>query len=193
MDRNSAGSTGKVPGLNTPRGKRIRVFYLSYTPPVPSWGGAMSFYRHFVERNDFEIFVATDNAEVEQYQVPYQFLRFDVPKWLRRMLHTRLYRWFWHYNQSIAGYFVPRRVWEAARSFKPDLIFTIAGSWNWTARVAQRVARRLRVPLVASFNDWYDFGVLMHPLSDVRSKGRFVNFIAIVIWHFVPRKGCLRP
>ena len=163
MDRDSAGSTGNLPGLTMPRDKRIRVFYLSYTPPVPTWGGAMSFYRHFAERNDFEIFVATDSAEVQQYEVPYQFLLFDVPKWLKRMLRTRLYRWSWHYNQLIAGYFVPRRVWEAARVFKPDLVFTIAGSWNWTARVAQRVARRLRVPLVASFNDWFDFGVLMHP------------------------------
>src|SRR5262249_9755271 len=50
-----------------------------------------------------------------------------------------------------------------AQSFNPDLVFTIAGSWNWTARLAQRVARRLRVPVVASFNDWYDFGVVMHP------------------------------
>jgi glycosyl transferase family 4 len=145
------------------RNKRIRVFYLSYTPPVPSWGGAMSFYRHFVERSDFEIFVATDSAEVQQYNVPYPVLQFDVPKWLKRMQHTRLYRWFWQYNQSIAGYFVPHQVWQAARLFKPDLVFTIAGSWNWTAQLAQRVARRLRVPLVASFNDWFDFGLVMHP------------------------------
>jgi len=64
MDRNSAGATGRVMGLTTPRDERIRVFYLSYTPPVPSWGGAMSFYRHFVERTDFEIFVATDNGSM---------------------------------------------------------------------------------------------------------------------------------
>jgi hypothetical protein len=163
MDRDLARSVGNIGGRTTPRDKRIRVFYLSYTPPVPTWGGAMSFYRHFVERNDFEIFVATDSPEVQQYQVPYRFLRFDVPKWLNRMLHTRLYRWFWHYKQLVAGYFVPHQVWQAARIFKPDLVFTIAGSWNWTARVAERVARRLRVPLVASFNDWFDFGVLMHP------------------------------
>jgi glycosyl transferase family 4 len=163
MELDSAHSTGNAPSLTASRDKRIRVFYLSYTPPVPSWGTAMSFYRHFVERSDFEIFIATDSAEVEQYQVPYRFLRFDVPKWLRRMQHTRFYRWFWQYNQSIAGYFVPHQVWQAARAFKPDLVFTVAGSWNWTARLAQQVARRLRVPLVASFNDWFDFGVLMHP------------------------------
>jgi Glycosyltransferase Family 4 len=123
----------------------------------------MSFHRHFVEHNDFEIFVATDSADVEKYKVPYPFLRFDAPRWLNRMLHTRLYRWFWHYKQLIAGHFVPHQVWQAAKSFKPDLVFTIAGSWNWTAPLAQRVARRLRVPLVASFNDWFDFGVVMHP------------------------------
>src|SRR5436305_10478624 len=128
MDRDLARSVGNIGGRTTPRDKRIRVFYLSYTPPVPTWGGAMSFYRHFVERNDFEIFVATDSPEVQQYQVPYRFLRFDVPKWLHRMLHTRLYRWFWHYEQLVAGYFVPHQVWQAARIFKPDLVFTIAGT-----------------------------------------------------------------
>jgi glycosyltransferase involved in cell wall biosynthesis len=145
------------------RDNRLRVFYLSYTPPVPTWGGAMSFYRHFVERNDFEIFVATDSAEVEEYQVPYAFLRFDVPTWLNKLLHTRLYKWFWSYKQLMAGYFVPAKILDAAHAFQPDLVFTIAGSWNWTARIAQRVAQHLRVPLVASFNDWFDFGVLMHP------------------------------
>jgi len=162
-DIDSTGTTGNVPRLSTPRDKRIRILYLSYNPPVPSWGTAMSFYRHFVERDDFEIFVATDSADVQQYEAPYRFLRFDVPKWLKRMQHTRFYRWFWQYNQSVAGYFVPHRVWQASRIFKPDLVFTIAGSWNWTARVAQRVARRLHVPLVASFNDWFDFGLIVHP------------------------------
>ena len=162
MDLDSADLIANVPGLTTPSDKRIRVFYLSYHAPVPTWGTAMSFYRHFVERDDFEIFVATDSAEVEQYDVPYRFLRFDVPKWLKRMQHTRFYRWFWQYNQSIAGYFVPQQVCQAARTFKPDIIFTIGGSWNWTARLAQRVARCVDVPLVASFNDWFDFGVLMH-------------------------------
>src|SRR6266550_2815047 len=163
MERDRRSSIGYASDLPRPRDKRIRVFYLSYQPPVPTWGTAMSFYRHFVERNDFEIFVATDSMEVQEYDVPYRFLKFDIPKWLKRMQHTRFYRWFWQYNQSIAGYFVPDEVWQAARAFQPDLIFTIGGSWNWTARLAQRVAQRLGVPLVASFNDWFDFGVLMHP------------------------------
>jgi len=66
MNRDSAASTGRVQHRTTPRDKPIRIFYLSYTPPVPTWGGAMSFYRQFVERNDFEIFVATGSGEVQK-------------------------------------------------------------------------------------------------------------------------------
>src|SRR5262245_52228243 len=87
MDRQSEDLDNYVSDLITPVDKRIRVFYLSYHPPVPTWGTAMSFYRHFVGRDDFEIFVATDSAEVHQYEVPYRFLRFDAPKWLKRMQH----------------------------------------------------------------------------------------------------------
>jgi hypothetical protein len=191
MDRDSAGSTGYALDLTTPRDKRIRIFYLSYNPPVPSWGTAMSFYRHFVEQDDFEIFVATDSADVQQYEVPYPFLRFDVPKWLNRMQHTRFYRLFWQYNQSIAGYFVPHQVWQAARLFKPDLVFTIAGSWNWTARVAQRVARGLGVPLVASFNDWFDFGVLMHPYFQGSIERAFRKFYRNCHLAFCTSEGML--
>ena len=163
MGRASEGGTEYLADVTAPRDKPIRVFYLSYTPPVPSWGGAMSFYRHFVERNDFEIFVATNSSEVEQYDVPYPYYRFNLPRWLDRMLRTRFYRWISIYQHLVAGHFVPKQVWKAAYTFKPDLVFTIGGSWNWTAQVAQRVARRLGVPLVASFNDWFDFGVTMPP------------------------------
>jgi hypothetical protein len=151
----------------------------------------MSFYRHFVERSDFEIFIATDSIEVQQYDVPYRFLQFDAPKWLERMVHTRLYRWFWHYKQLMAGYFVPDEVWQAARAFQPDMVFTIAGSWNWTARIAQRVARRLRVPLVASFNDWFDFGVLMHPYFRSSIERAFRRFYRDCDLAFCTSEGML--
>jgi len=186
--RSSAGYASNLPGLCD---KRIRVFYLSYTPPVPTWGGAMCFYRHFVERSDFELFVATDSAEVQQYDVPYPFLRFDAPKLLNRMLRTRFYRWVSIYQHLLAGYFVPDEVWQAARAFQPDLIFTIAGSWNWTARMAQRVSRRLDVPLVVSFNDWFDFGVLMHPYSRRFIEKAFRNFYRNCDLAFCTSEGML--
>jgi hypothetical protein len=123
----------------------------------------MAFYRHFVERSDFDLLVATDSMDVERYDVPYPFVRFNAPGWLERVQRTRFHEWFHSYQHLIAGRFVPREVWRAARQFRPDLVFTIGGSWNWTAMMAGNIARRLGVPLVASFNDWFDYGVIIHP------------------------------
>src|SRR5262245_6427069 len=191
MQRDRSSSVGYASELNTPRDRRIRIFYMSYTPPVPTWGGAMSFYRHFAERDDFDIFVATDSTEVQQYNVPYPFLRFDAPRLLKRMQRTRFYRWASIYQHLFAGYFVPVEVWQAARTFQPDLIFTIAGSWNWTARMAQRVARRLDVPLVASFNDWFDFGLVMPPYLRSSIERAFREFYRDCDLAFCTSEGML--
>ncbi len=156
--------------------EKLRVFFLTYYPPVPAMGGAMAFHRHFVERKDFELFVATDDKRVLEYNPPYPVLIFQEPAWLERMSRTRLSPWIHSYKQVFAGNFIPAEVLEAAEKFKPDLIFTIGGSWNWTAQMSQKLARKLAVPLVASFNDWFDFGTINHPALLGRVEKKFRAF-----------------
>jgi glycosyltransferase involved in cell wall biosynthesis len=56
-------------------------------------------------------------------------------------------------------------------------MFTIAGSWDYSALVAERVARRLKVPLVASFNDWFNYGWFpSHPVYHPLIERRFRRF-----------------
>ena len=138
-----------------------KVFFLSFIPPLPAWGSAMTFYRHFVERNDFEVRIATDSADVRNYQLPYEPLMFDLPASWKRMRNTRFNKWILGTEALRGELFLPRSVMEEARRFRPDVIFTMAGSWNWVALAAQRAARTLGVPLAASFNDWYDYPWLM--------------------------------
>ena len=72
---------------------------------------------------------------------------------------------------------VPSVVWHAARDFNPDVVFTIAGNWDYSALVAQRVARHLNLPLVASFNDWFNFGWFpAHPFFHKAIERRFRQF-----------------
>lgn len=139
-------------------------------------GGAMAFYRHFVERDDFELFVATDDARVLNFQPKFPVLIFRQPRWLERVMHTRLFHWAHSYKHFIAGCSVPAEVLEAARRFKPDFIFTIAGSWDWTAVMARQLARELGVPLVGSFNDWFDFSLIVHPRLHGRLEKTFRQF-----------------
>jgi glycosyltransferase involved in cell wall biosynthesis len=155
---------------------RFRVFFLTYYPPTPTMGGAMAFYRHFVERKDFDILVATDDESVLNYKPPYELLLFKQPPLLDRLLRTRMYRFVHSYKHLWAGNFIPDEVEKAARQFKPDLIFTIAGAWGWTTLMSQRLASRLKVPLVGSFNDWFDFSGIIHPLARPLLEKKFRSF-----------------
>lgn len=137
----------------------------------------MTFYRHFIERNNFETFVATNSHHVDEYDLPYQPALFQAPFWWRRLQNTRLHRWIVGFQSLHGAWMFPADVLNAAKAFKPDLVFTMAGSWNWTALAAQKAARALDVPLVASFNDWYDypsFGGL--PSQKARVEARFRKF-----------------
>lgn len=136
----------------------------------------MAFYRHFVERPDFELFVATDDRRVLQYNPPYPVLIFQQPAWLERLIRTRLGRWAHSYKHLLAGNSIPDEVLAAAREFQPDFIFTIAGSWDWTTQMSRRLARKLGVPLVGSFNDWCDFSLIVHPAVRSRLEKKFRAF-----------------
>lgn len=137
---------------------RTRLLYLSYTPPIPTWGGAMAFYRHFIERQDFTVKVITNCEKFPAQSVPYQPVLFGPSRLTRRLFRTRLLPWFYGPHSLSAWGRVPKDVWRAAQEFNPDVVFTVAGSWDYSALVAQQVARRLKVPLVASFNDWFNYG-----------------------------------
>src|SRR5271170_4144120 len=157
--------------------EKLRVLYLSYTPPIPTWGGAMAFYRHFIEQNDFEIKVVTNCDRFPATSIPYEPVRFGPGRLTCRLFRTRLMPWVYGPHSLIACGRVPATVWRAARGFKPDVIFTIAGSWDYSALVAEHVSRRLGVPLVASFNDWYNYGWFpSHPVYHRMIEQRFRRF-----------------
>jgi glycosyltransferase involved in cell wall biosynthesis len=156
--------------------RKPRIFFLSFYPPAPTMGGAMAYYRHFLERNDVELFVATDDRRVLDYHLACPVLVFEQPKWLGRLCKTRLFRWAHSFRHLFAGYFVPEVVLKAAEKFRPDIIFTIGGSWGWTAQLSKVIARRLGVALVGSFNDWFDFGIIIHPLLKSLLEKKFRSF-----------------
>jgi glycosyltransferase involved in cell wall biosynthesis len=137
----------------------------------------MAFYRHFVERRDFEIKVVTNCGTFPAGPVPYQPVLFGPSRLTSRLFRTRLMPWLYGPHSLTACGRVPQSVWQAAREFQPQLVFTIAGSWDYSALVAQRVARWLKVPLVASFNDWFNYGWFpSHPVYHSLIEKRFRRF-----------------
>jgi glycosyltransferase involved in cell wall biosynthesis len=145
------------------KNRRIKVFFLTYYPPVPTMGGAMAFYRHFFERDDFEVFVATNDKNVLNHHLPCEVLVFERSRVWERLTKTRLYRFAHSLQHLLEGEFILNEVLAAARRFQPDVIFTIAGTWGSTTRMAEKLSKELGVPLATSFNDWFDFSIIIHP------------------------------
>lgn len=123
----------------------------------------MAFYRHFFERDDFEVFVATNDKNVLNHHLPCEVRVFERSSFLQRLTKTRLYRFAHSLQHLLEGEFIPDEVRAAARRFQPDVIFTIAGTWGSTTRMAEKLAKELGLPLVTSFNDWFDFSIIIHP------------------------------
>ncbi|MFN0130112.1 MAG: glycosyltransferase [Verrucomicrobiales bacterium] len=137
----------------------------------------MTFHRHFVERDDFSIFVAAPARPSKDPPPSRIDLLVDRPAPMARALRTRWYPWIAGLEALAGAAYLTRRLQSTARDFDPHAIFTVAGSWDWTALVAQRLARRLRRPLIASFNDWHDYGHLpVHPALHQRVERRFLRF-----------------
>jgi len=154
----------------------MRVFFLTSTPPIPSWGGAMAFYRHFCERPDFKISVATNNPDIFKYEVPYQFSYFSTNKIWQRIVRTRLNRWIYSSAHLTWGNVVPSQIVKQAIDFKPDVVLTVAGSWSWTTRMAGVLAKKLKIPLVGSFNDWWYYNLIYHPATEKWIERSFRKF-----------------
>ena len=115
----------------------------------------MLLYRHFCERDDFTISVVTDNPQILQYDLPYEVTLLEHSWVWNRMLRTRLSRPLHSLAHLAFGAQIPADVWQQAKSFNPDAVLTVAGSWAWTSRLAKQVAQRLKVPLIGSFMDWW--------------------------------------
>lgn len=118
----------------------------------------MTFYRHFIERTDFETLVATNYRGMEEFDLPYQPNIFQGSRLHGRLLRTRLLPLISGIEYLWGAFPLPREWENLAVRTRPDVIFTVAGSWSWTTLAAQRLAKKLQLPLVASFNDWFDFG-----------------------------------
>ena len=157
----------------------LRMLCITNTPPVPSWGGAMTFYRHFVERPEFEVAVATtDTAAIKTYRerLSYPVYQLRNGRVRDRLLRTRFGEKLHTRDHLQRGKRVSKSLLDFCSNFRPDAIFTVGGSWLWTARLASTVADRLNIPLIGSFNDWWSYNQIFEESQAENIEEEFRNF-----------------
>jgi glycosyltransferase involved in cell wall biosynthesis len=154
----------------------MKILFITNTPPIPSWGGSMTFYRHFCERSDFIIGVVTNNSNIEKYHVPYPYLVINRGRIWTRLSQSRFELWAHSWSRLGIYQTIPRNVLDFTKEFNPDVIFTVAGSWSWMAILAKKVAKKLNIPLIGSFNDWWFYNAKYHPLTASYIEKKFKQF-----------------
>jgi glycosyltransferase involved in cell wall biosynthesis len=131
--------------------RKLRVLLMTLEPPELHTGVRIILHRHLVQDPPFDLKVivnrgaATETATVD--------LLLEFPPWLDRLRRTRLNPWVKDFENLVWPYLPNRAVWKVAEEFRPDVVLTIAD--HNLSYLAERVARRLKVPLAVMFLDWF--------------------------------------
>ena len=123
-------------------------------PPRNDCGVRIVMHRHLVERNPFELHVAS-NADFADGLLVHTQLRLPYP--IYRLKKSRfgphLSSWLTDYENLVWTLAIPRMLDRAVLDFKPDVILTLAETG--LCHLAAKAAKKHRLPLAGMFLDWF--------------------------------------
>ena len=131
-----------------------RVLLVSIVPPKNDCGVRIVMHRQLVERNPFELHVAS-NADFDNGLLVHTTLR--LPYLMYRLRKSRfgprLAPWIQDYENLVWPLTVSRALEEAVEKFQPEVILTLAECG--LCHIARKTAQRHRIPLAGLFLDWF--------------------------------------
>jgi hypothetical protein len=133
---------------------KLRVLLVSIVPPKNDCGVRIVMYRHFVERNPFELHVASNADFADGLLVNTQVrLPYLVHRLRKSRFGPRLAAWVTDYENLIWPLTANQALEEAVQDFEPDVILTLAESG--LCHIARKTAQRHGLPLAGLFLDWF--------------------------------------
>ena len=131
-----------------------RVLLVSIVPPKNDCGVRLVMHRQLVERNPFELHVAS-NADFDNGLLVHTTLR--LPYLMYRLRKSRfgprLAPWITDYENLIWPLTANEALEEAVEKFQPEVILTLAECG--LCHIARKTAQRHRIPLAGLFLDWF--------------------------------------
>jgi len=119
-------------------------------PAQDRGGGSLALHRHFCERQDFEVAVASRWPASDGCGAQFRIRGNWAGAVARR---TGLARWAENLNYLSSGVLLPQGLLTFALTWKPDAVFSVADDSH--APIGHRLARRLGVPFVINFQDLF--------------------------------------
>jgi glycosyltransferase involved in cell wall biosynthesis len=133
---------------------KIRILLVSIVPPKNDCGVRIVMHRHLVERNPFQLHVASnaDFADGLRMHTPLR-LPYLIHRLRKSRFGPRLAAWIIDYENLIWPLTVNRALEEAVEKFQPQVILTLAECG--LCHIAHKMARRHGLPLAGLFLDWF--------------------------------------
>ncbi len=122
----------------------------SVIPAIHCGGGCLALHRHFVEREDFAVAVASRIAGESSCREQFPIRTNRIWGRARR---TPLGRMLTNAEYFSAGMWLHGGLFRFAKKWKPDLIFSVADDFH--APMAYRLAQKLKIPFVIDFQDLF--------------------------------------
>ena len=133
--------------------RKPRLFYLAWTPPTTHGGACLAMHRHFVLRDDFDVYVAS-TSQFQDDRIP-SFLIQRHP-WMARISNTRFCREVRQFEMLVEPSWPLKKLEILIRDFKPDALFTIPDNTvSWSAYL---LSKKMGIPLITNFQDWWPRG-----------------------------------
>ncbi len=147
-------SPSRLQSVVQPMERRLRILFVSIVPPHNDCGVRIVMHRHLVERNPFELHVAS-NADFADGLLVHTPLRLPYP--IQRLKKSRFgprcRSWLTDYENFVWTLTVPSALDQAIQEFKPEVILTLAETS--VCHLAAKAARKHRLPLAGLFLDWF--------------------------------------
>src|SRR6516164_3915844 len=133
---------------------KLRLLLVSIVPPRNDCGVRIVLHRHLVERNPFDLHVAS-NADFADGLLIHTQLRLPRPIYRLRKSRfgPRLATWITDYENLIWPLTANRALEDAVQHFKPHIILTLAECG--LCHTARKTAQRHSLPLAGLFLDWF--------------------------------------
>ncbi|MFO1450150.1 MAG: hypothetical protein U1F61_18465 [Opitutaceae bacterium] len=135
--------------------RRPRVLLVSsVVPALDRGGGCLALHRHFCERDDFEVAVASELARGSTCPVR---IELDTNRLVGRL--RRYSRFLGNLKYVLPRPGVQRAVNRFAETWKPDLVFSVADDTH--SLTGLHLARQRGVPFVVYFQDLFAFSTFI--------------------------------
>lgn len=159
--------------------KKIRIAYISWTEPGSVSGATLAIQRHLFAGGEFEVLVCNDKPYMGVGKKN-NWMHVSKNRIHHRLSRTRLRRLISQHEMLFEPYLSAARLFSAVKKFRPDVILTVPdNTLSWAAYL---ISKKLGLPLVTNFQDWWPRaqffapGEAPYPLTRSVLESRFRRF-----------------